>query len=291
MKSLFRFPPLHPNIIGSFWMIGSVFCFLTSNLFVKATGTSLPTFQLVFMRGVFQSLILLPIVMHKGFAVMKSKHIGNYALRLGFGITNIVLMFYAVANLPFATATSLVFSRPLFTIVLAAVLLNERVGWKRGLATVLGFVGILLVLNPGPVGLTRAELAGVGASFSLAVTYIYIQKLSRTENHVAMMMWFSVTATVTTAVPAYLQWETFDLKTLGCLFVIAATATLAQYCVIRAYQVGKITVISPLEYLQTPLSALAGFLFFAESTTLNFWAGTVIIIATGFYIVRKKPGD
>ena len=200
-------------------------------------------------------------------------------------------MFYAYTQLKFATATSIVFSRPLFTIVLAALILKERVGWRRGMATLIGFFGILIVLNPGPLGLTKPEIAAISASLCIAIAHIYIQKLSKTENHIAMMLWFSLTAICVTVFPAAAVWTPFGLKTLGVVFMIAAAATTAQYCVIRAYHVGKVTVVSPLEYLQIPLSALIGLVFFGEEPTTKFIVGALIIIATSLYILRRRPGD
>ena len=282
---------LHPNFIGAIWMMGSVICFLTSNLSVKFAGETLPSIQIVFLRCLFQSLILFPLLARQGFGIMRTHSFKNYFFRLFFGVLNIVLMFYAYTRLEFATATSIVFSRPLFTIVLAAFLLNERVGWKRGAATLIGFIGILVILKPGPLGLEKAETAAIVSSLCMAAAHIYIQKLSRTENHTDMLVWFAVTAAAVTSVPAFCVWQPFGIRTLGVILVISATATLAQYCIIRAYQVGKSTVVSPLEYLQIPLSSLVGLAFFGERPTLDFIVGSAVIIAAGLYILRRRPGD
>lgn len=272
-------------------MMGSVICFLTSNLSVKFAGETLPSIQIVFLRCLFQSLILFPLLARQGFGIMRTHSFKNYFFRLFFGILNIVLMFYAYTRLDFAAATAIVFSRPLFTIVLAAFLLNERVGWKRGAATLIGFIGILVILKPGPLGLEKAETAAIVSSLCMAAAHIYIQKLSRTENHTAMLVWFAVTAAAVTSVPAFCVWQPFGIRTLGVILVISATATLAQYCIIRAYQIGKSTVVSPLEYLQIPLSLLAGQTFFGERPTPDFVVGSVVIIAAGLYILRRRPGD
>ena len=221
----------------------------------------------------------------------RKKTVDTSSCRLIFGVTNIVLTFYAYTHMHLATATAIVFTRPLFTIPLAALMLKENVGWKRGVATLIGFIGIVMVLNPGPMGLSFPETAALGASFMLAVTYIYIQKLSRTENHLAMLLYFGLACSLMTAYPAYCQWTSFGLRTGICLLIIAGTATAAQYCVIRAYQIGKATVISPIDYLQIPLSAFIGWCFFHETLSLHFIAGVIIIIATSVYILKRRAGD
>lgn len=282
---------VHPNFIGALWLLGSVVLFQISYSTVKLTSEKLSSVQIVFLRSLFQMLLILPFVIKLGVRVMKTRQYKNYTCRLLFGVTNIVLTFYAYKHMDLATATSIVFTRPLFTIPLALVMLKETIDWKRGGATLIGFIGVLIVLNPGPMGLSMAEIAALSASFSLALTYIYIQRLSYTENHLAMLMYFGIACCVLTAYPAYRFWEPFGLKTLFVVFFIAATATAAQYCIIRGYQVGKATVISPIDYLQIPLSALIGWSFFHETLSLHFAVGVIIIIASSLYILKHKAGD
>lgn len=286
-----KFSSLHPNFIGALWMLGSVFFYLSSYAILKFAGETLPSIQLVFIRSIFQMLVVLPVIIHIGFGTMKSKNIFNYACRLIFGVTNIVLSFYAFTKLDFAISTSLVYTRPLFTIVLAALFLRENVGWKRGLATLVGFIGILIVLDPGAMGLSLAEIAALLSAFFIAVTYIFIQKLSQTENHFAMLMWFGIGCTVTTLYPALLVWQPVSIKMYFIIFIIAGSATAAQYCIIRAYQVGRSTIISPLEYLQIPLSVVIGLIFFSEKPTIHFAVGSCLIILTNLYILHKRAGD
>ena len=286
-----NFSAIHPNIIGAVWLLGSVLFFQISYSTVKFTGEQLGSVQIVFLRSLLQSAIIMPFIIKAGCSVMKTTHYKDYACRLIFGVTNIVLTFYAYTHMHLATATAIVFTRPLFTIPLAALMLKENVGWKRGVATLIGFIGIVMVLNPGPMGLSFPETAALGASFMLAVTYIYIQKLSRTENHLAMLLYFGLACSLMTAYPAYCQWTSFGLRTGICLLIIAGTATAAQYCVIRAYQIGKATVISPIDYLQIPLSAFIGWCFFHETLSLHFIAGVIIIIATSVYILKRRAGD
>lgn len=286
-----NFPRLHPNMAGALWLFGSVILFQISYSTVKFTGEKLGSVQIVFLRSLFQSLFVLPFIIKAGFGIMKTTQYKNYACRLLFGAANILLTFYTYTHMHLAAATAIVFTRPLFTIPLAAVMLKEKVGWKRATATCIGFIGIIIVLNPGPMGLSLPEIAALSASFLLALTYIYIQKLSRTENHLAMLMYFGLACCVVTAYPAYCQWVPFGFKTLGCVFAIAATATAAQYCVIRAYQVGKATIISPVDYLQIPVSAFIGWCFFHETLSLHFAAGVIIIIAASIYILKRRAGD
>ena len=102
-----------------------------------------------------------------------------------------------------------------------------------------------------------------------------------------MLLYFGLACCLSTAYPAYRLWVPFGLKTLFVVFAIAATATVAQYCVIRAYQVGKATIITPVDYLQIPLSVLIGRCFFNETLSLHFAVGVIIIVAASIYILRR----
>ena len=282
---------LSPNIKGALWLLGSVVLFQISYSLVKVTGQNIPSVQIVFLRSLFQMAIVLPFVWKAGFRTMKTKQYRNYACRLIFGTANIVLTFFAFTHMPLAGATSLVFTRSLFTIPLAAIMLKERAGWARGIATVVGFVGVLIVLDPGPVGIGKAETAALFASFLLALTYIYIQRLSKTESHPAMLMYFGIACFVLTVFPAYCVWVPVGAKTWLGVFAVAATATSAQYCVIRGYQIGKATVISPTDYLQIPLAAIIGRFLFGETLSLHFTVGVIIIIVASLYILKRRNED
>ncbi|MBR4126280.1 MAG: DMT family transporter [Alphaproteobacteria bacterium] len=286
-----RFSSFSPNLKGACWLLGSVILFQISYSLVKLTGQNIPSVQIVFLRSLFQMLLVLPFVCKAGFGVMKTRQYKNYACRLFFGVSNIVLTFYAFTHMQLAGATSLVFTRSLFTIPLAAIMLKEHAGWKRGIATVIGFIGVLIVLNPGPVGIGKAETAALFASFLLALTYIYIQRLSRTENHSAMLMYFGMACCVLTVGPAYFLWVPVKPEVWLGVFAIAATATSAQYCIIRGYQIGKATVISPIDYLQIPLAAMIGRYLFGETLSLHFTVGVIIIITTSVYILKRRAGD
>ena len=282
---------LSPNLKGALWLLGSVVLFQISYSLVKVTGQNISSVQMVFLRSLFQMALVFPFVWKAGFHVMKTKQYKNYACRLIFGTSNIVLTFFAFTHMPLAGATSLVFTRSLFTIPLAAIMLKERAGWARGIATVIGFIGVLIVLNPGPVGIGKAETAALFASFLLALTYIYIQRLSRTESHPAMLMYFGMACCVLTVYPAYCLWVPVKPEIWLNVFAIAATATSAQYCVIRGYQAGKTTVISPIDYLQIPLSAIIGRYLFGETLSLHFTVGVIIIITASIYILKHRAGD
>lgn len=275
------------NIVGALWMIASVVLFQAMYTTVKYCGVQLSAIQMTFVRSWFQMLILLPLLFKFGFHILKTKQYKNYAFRLCFGVSNIILTFYAFSKIQMATATALSFTSPLFNILLAYLILREKAGINKTIATCLGFVGTLIVLNPS-VGISVSELCALGAAFALAVTYIYVQKLSHTEHPVAMLMYFGMACFILTSYPAITHWTPMSAETYFHVFMIALESTLAQYCVIQAYKVAKTTVVSPLNFLQIPISALIGYFVYQETIDIRFVIGVLIILATSFYVVQKK---
>ncbi|MCQ2965678.1 MAG: DMT family transporter [Alphaproteobacteria bacterium] len=275
------------NVIGALWMIASVVLFQAMYTTVKYCGVQLSAIQMTFVRSWFQMLILMPLLFKYGFHIMKTKQYKNYTFRLFFGVSNIVSSFYAFSKIQMATATALSFTSPLFNIIMAYLILREKAGINKTVATCLGFVGTLIVLNPS-VGISVPELSALLAAFTLAVTYIYVQKLSHTEHPVAMLMYFGIACFVLTIYPAITHWTPMSAQTYFHVFMIALESTVAQYCVIQAYKIAKTTVVSPLNYLQIPISALIGYFMYQETIDMRFVIGVLIILITSFYVVQKK---
>lgn len=279
------------DVKGALWLLGSIFLFQASYSAVKYVGTSLPSVQIAFLRSSLQGLFLLPVMCVVGWGKMKSAHVKDYFFRLTFGTGNILLAFYAFGHMNFAAANTLIYTRPLFTIVFAALMLGEKAGPKRSVATAVGFLGAFVILKPDGMGVSLAEASALGSAVLLALTYIYIQKLSHTENHAAMLMWFAVACSAYTSVPAFMYWKPVDAATAGVMVFTAFAATVAQYCVIRAYQAARATVISPLDYLQIPLSAAAGYFIFGETASWRLVGGAFLIIGANLYILKGKRKD
>lgn len=280
------------NLRGALWMLASSLCFATSGLAVKTVGADLPVAVVGFFRVVFGVFFLLPMLVQRGPSIFYTKQPGWHLLRLMGSTGSILFGFYAVTHLPYATAVSLSFTRPLFIILIAVVFLGEVVRWRRGLATVMGFVGVIIMLGPTDVGFSLPALSALAAAASVSVALAVIRRHAGTEG-MAFMSWFFAGSIVLLAPFAIYFWETPHGIQWAYLVYIGVVASTGQYCLIRSLMVAEATVVSPIDYSQIIIAAIAGFYLFGEKPTIWTGVGTGVIVLATLYILfreaRLKP--
>jgi drug/metabolite transporter (DMT)-like permease len=194
---------------------------------------------------------------------------------------------YAIAKLPLALATSLGFTRPLFMIIIAALFLGEVVGWRRGVATVIGFVGVVTTIGPSHVDLSWGFLAALGSAASLAAAMAVVKSLSRIDNPATIMCWSTTGVAVVVAIPAFIAWTDPTPMEWFLMGSTGVTASMGQYMMIRAFTHGEATVVNPIDYSQIVLTSIAGYFLFSEVPTIWTGVGTLIIVAATLYIVLR----
>lgn len=275
------------NLRGALWMLASSLCFATSGLAVKTVGADLPVAVVGFFRVVFGVFFVLPMLIQRGPSIFYTKQPGWHFVRLLGSTGSILFGFYAVTHLPYATAVSLSFTRPLFIILIAVVFLGEVVRWRRGLATVMGFAGVIIMLGPADVGFSLPALSALAAAASVSVALAVIRKHAATEG-MAFMSWFFVGSIVLLAPFAIYFWETPHGLQWAYLVYIGVVASTGQYCLIRSLMIAEATVVSPIDYSQIIIAAIAGFYLFGEKPTIWTGIGTGVIVLATLYILFRE---
>jgi drug/metabolite transporter (DMT)-like permease len=165
---------LSPNLQGACWMLLSCLGFSVMVSFVKIVARDLGTFEVAFFRCFFGLLALFPLIAWHGIGSLRTRHFGMHAWRGILGMIAMTCAYFGIARLPLATYTALSFSKPLFAIVLAVIVLHEVVRWRRWAATIVGFLGVLVMMRPGTESLdTKALLAfGDGLSKAIQITVV-----------------------------------------------------------------------------------------------------------------------
>ena len=275
------------NMRGALWMLASSLCFATSGLAIKAVGASLPVPVIAFFRVVFGLIFLAPLFARNGLRMFYTKQPGWHLVRLAGSSASILFGFYAITHLPYATAVSLSFTRPLFIILIAVIFLGEVVRWRRGLATIAGFVGVVIMLGPTDIGFTPPALAALAAAASVSVALAVIRKHAATEG-LALMSWFFAGSVVILAPIAWFYWETPQGIQWAYLAYIGFIASAGQYCLIRSLMVAEATVVSPIDYIQIIFAAVAGYYVFGEAPTIWTGVGTIVIVSATLYILFRE---
>jgi S-adenosylmethionine uptake transporter len=254
---------------------------------VKAMGASYPAVQLVFLRSLVGLVLVAPLLWRQRAALLRTRRVGRHLLRVGCNAAALTCSFTAVAALPLALLTTIGFTRPLAFLLLAALLLGERVGRARWAVTGLGFVGVLVAVRPDTAPLEPGLLAALGAVVFGTLAVIETRRL-KGEPAVVMMGFYTVALTLLTALPAALAWRPVEPADWPALLAIGALAQAAQWCFLRAHHTAEARVLAPLGYLSLPATALAGWLAFGETPTASMLAGAAVIVAASLAL-RALP--
>ena len=224
-----------------------------------------------------------------GFKSLHSKRVGAHLGRMGLGITAMALNFAAMIMLPLAEATAIGFSVPIFSAVLAAIVLGEPTGkWRWG-AVAAGFIGVVLIVQPGSgeVALTGALVALVAALLTACVT-IVIRRLGATERASTTVFWFAISSLVPLGVLMIWFAKFHDPGTWAILGGMALAGGLAQLTLTGALRLAPVALVMPMDYTSLLWATLFGIWIFGEYPTTWIWVGAPIIIASGLVIVWRE---
>ncbi|HET7710268.1 MAG TPA: DMT family transporter [Sphingomicrobium sp.] len=246
--------------------------------------------ETLFYRQIGSALCALGLVAAgPGFASLQTRRVVAHVIRMGLGMAAMALNFLAMIMLPLAEATAIGFTVPIFSVILAALLLAEPTGkWRWG-AVAAGFLGVLIIVQPGSgtVPLAGATIAIVAALATAAVT-IMIRRLGATERASTTVFWFAMSSLGPLSVLMLWLAQSHDPATWGVLAVIALAGGLAQLTLTGALRLAPVALVMPMDYTSLLWATLLGAWLFAELPTPWTWIGAPIIIASGLVIVWRE---
>jgi drug/metabolite transporter (DMT)-like permease len=269
-------------------MVVSTISFAISIAAVKKIGAEVPTSMIVFFRCAVGFLIVLPFIFKHGLGIYRTKRPIAHIVRLVCSMTSMIAAYYAYTHMELATAVSLTFTRPLFMIVLAILVLGERVRWRRGLATVVGFIGVLVVLGPSDLVFHPAALAALFSAAAVSGAIAIIRQQAAVEGSLTLIVWFMTGTAVLTAFPAAIDWQTPQGTQWAYLIFIGLASSIGQFCLIKAFTYGEATVMNPIDYGQLVLAAILGYFLFGEVPSVWTAIGAVIIVSSTLYILLRE---
>ena len=196
--------------------------------------------------------------------------------------------FYATTRLPLTDSTAISFTAPLFMILTAIFLLGEKVRWRRGLATVAGFIGVLVMVRPDSGTLDAAAMVGLFAAFLVALSTTLIKRLSATEEALTILVYFGLFSSILTAIPAYVVWRPLTSDELALLGLVGTLGAVGQFCQVRAYAAGELMAVAPIDYSRLIFAGIMGFLLFAELPDRYTLVGAAIIVGSTLYIAYRE---
>ncbi|OYX22549.1 MAG: EamA family transporter [Rhodobacterales bacterium 32-66-7] len=264
--------------------------YATHDVVVKLLGESFTSFQIMFFSGLMAfPLVTLMLMGDRRDGTLIPAHPWWSALRAVSAVATGAMGFYAFSQLPMAVCYAIFFAMPLLITLMAIPLLGEKVGIRRGVAVVVGLVGVLIVLRPGGgQGFTLGHLAAVGASFTGALTSVIVRKIGQDERSVVLMLYPMVLTFFAMGAILPFVYVPMTVTDLALSAVMAFLGLLAGLAVIAAYRAAPAVIVAPMQYSQIIWAAVYGWLFFQESVDLYTAVGSAVIIASGVYIVLRE---
>lgn len=279
------------TLIAAFWLLLSGIFFTGTGVAVKMLGQSLHAFEISFFRVVVSMLVITPFLIRAGRSAggVRTQVPWLQVCRGIAGSTAMLAGFYAIVHLPLADAQALSFSRTLFVVPLAALILSETVGVRRWMAVLVGFMGVIIMLRPGQgIELSVGMAAALAHAFLVAIATILVSLVSRYDRPVTLMFYTNIVGLVVTGIPTLYVWQMPTDMQWVWLLVMGVFATAAHNCFIRAYALGEASAIAPVDYMRLFWAAIAGYLVFDTLPDLYGIIGAAVISLTTLYIVRRE---
>jgi S-adenosylmethionine uptake transporter len=287
-------PRLSPNATGAVLALAAFFVFSSHDALIKVLAATYSPVQIVFSIALFSfPLILGMLALDGATATLRPRHPGWVWVR---GLTvagSSVCGFYAFSVLPMAQVYAILFGTPLMITLLSVPILGERVGWRRGVAVVVGLCGVLVVLRPGGSELSLGHLAALASAAMGALTSVITRRVGQQERAAVLLMYAMAGNFVLMGVMMPFVYLPMPGTDLAIMIAIAVMAFTAMQLVILAYRRGEAVVVAPMQYSQIIWAVVFGTLFFAETPDMMTLVGAAIVISSGVYIVwreaRLKP--
>ena len=269
-------------------MFLSICAFSIMDLIVK-WSEHYPLGQVLFFRGFFGVVLYFLIMPRNRFRnFYYTKRAGLHFLRCLFGLIALIAIFIALRNLPLATVVSISFGAPIFTTIFSVFFLSEKVGFYRWLAVFIGFIGIIIITEPGFESLNIFYIYPIIFCLGLSYVAIAIRQLSTTEPVWLISLNFSAVITFASFFTIPFGWVMPDFKDLALLCMIGFLGGFANLWLSQSFKLSEVSLVSPLKYLALVFGIMFGYFIWDEVPTIKTLLGALLVVVSSLIIFRRE---
>ncbi|MEI2383817.1 DMT family transporter [Breoghania sp. JC706] len=277
------------NARGALWILAAAFFFTIMTTLIKVAGQRIHVTEILLVRQIVMTIIVAPTIIGSFPSSLRTARPELHLMRIVLASGAMVFGFTAVIHLPLADATAISFAKSFFVTIFAILILKETVGLHRWGAVVVGFMGVLVMLNPTGEGTMNVYgLMAVAGAACAAMVMILIRQMTRTDRPVTILTYQACGVGLIMIVPTWIYWVTPTPTELAILLAIGVVAWCAQMCNIQAFRAGEATAIASLDYTRLLYATAFGVLVFDQWPGLTTFAGAAIIIAASLYTVHRE---
>ena len=282
------FSALPGPVRGAIWMVMAGISLTIMAVDVRHLAPKFSVLEMIFIRSLFVLAFMLPWAWRVGLAGIATRRPGLHIFRNVIHYLGNLGWFVGVTLISLADVSALQFTVPLFTVCMAALILHETIGPHRWIATLVGFLGMLVIVRPGYIPIGFGTAAVLTSAVFYAISLIAVRKLSFTEPPNRVLFYMAVVFVPISAGPAMMVWVMPGWADFWPIVILGVTGWFSHFCIIRAFTAGEASFITPFDFLRLPVSAGFGWLLYEEVSDVWTWAGAAIIIVSGIYIARRE---
>ena len=283
---------LTPNLRGALWMLASAVGFTAMTTLIKFLGPGYPAALQTFYRQLAGVLVLLPLIARDWRGAFRTTRPGILIFRSSAGVLALIMGFYAYQKLPLADANALSFTRTLWLVPLAGLVLREPIGPLRISAALVGFVGVLVMLRPGAGGVQAwigwPQVCALASAFLFALTITGMKVMTRDHSPFVLLVYAAVLGLIFAIPPALFVWRWPTWPDLGLLAAMGVIGTLTQGAYIKGMQAGEAAVMAPIDYTRLVFAVAAGLLLFHEVPRPATIIGSAIVVGSTLFISWRE---
>jgi len=273
---------------GAIWMVLGGISLILLAIVIRDIQDKFHVLQMIFLRSVVSFLIILPWALRQKREDIKTHRLTLHIFRNTIHYLGNVGWFIGVTLVTLADLQALQFTVPLFTIIMVAIFLKERVGSHRWLATALGFLGALIIIRPGFAELSTGTIAVVLSAIFYAASQTSTKALSNTDSANAILLYMSVIFIPISAIPAIYVWVTPNWSDFLPILLLGVFGYTAHACIIRAFAAADASFVMPFDFMRLPIAAAFGFFLYMEWPDIWVWIGGATIFASTYYITWRE---
>ena len=269
-------------------MILATLLFSIMHASIKHISSDIHPFEVAFFRNLFGLVVIAPWFIKYGIKPLITNRIKLHFLRSVFNVIAMLTFFYALSVSPLAEVASLSFTAPLFATLLAIIFLGEKIGIRRSVAIIIGFIGAAIIVNPDYKTINIGHMCVLISASIWSVSLIFIKILGKTESSVTITSYMVLFMIPLSAIAASFYWIMPSLNDLLVLAIIGITGTYAQMLLAQALKEEDTVVIMPFDFLKLVWAVLIGYLIFSEAPQVNTWIGSIIIFSSTLYVAYRE---
>jgi drug/metabolite transporter (DMT)-like permease len=275
---------------AALWMAGWLSLMLVMAVAGRETARQLNVFQIIEVRSILGFFLLYPMIRAQGgFAGLKTSRLPQHIARSLIQYGAQLGWFFALSLIPIGQVVAIEFTMPIWTAILAAVFLGERMTIWKTAAILLGMVGVIVIVRPATGEVDPGQLIALGAAVGFGVSMALVKSLTRTESALAIIFWMLMVQAAAGFFPTLYLWVWPSAHAWGWLVVIAVCGTFSHYCLANAMHYADATVVVPMDFLRVPLTATAGWLIYSERLDMFTVLGAALILTGN--LLNLKPGS